>query len=296
MNTKFKGVYAVAVTPFNEDGTFNYKAAKENLDWLIKNGVHGICVLGATGEYMSITNEEHKEYVKEIVPYICNRTSVIVGVTRERPDDVIELIQNAKNSGAHAAMVLPPYYCHPAQDEIFSHYKYIMEKVDCPLVIYNNPGSAGIEIEADTFDKILALKNSLIVKESSGDITKLTQVLFQAPENTSVFCGCDNMAYESLVTGAHGWISMLANVAPRDCVDLFNNIYEEGDFDKGKEIYKRLLPSLTFLENFPKPVQALKYGLNLKGLNGGSVRKPRLPLTEEEIESVVKTMNFHNIK
>lgn len=295
MNKDFKGVYAVAVTPFNEDGTFNYQAAKENLDWLISNGVHGICVLGATGEYISITNEEHKEYIREVVPYICNRTSVFVGVTRERPEEVIELIENAKNCGAHAAMVLPPFYCHPSQDEIFSHYKYIMEKVDFPIIIYNNPGSAGVEIEADTFDKILKLKNSQIVKESTGDIRKLTQVMFQASENTSVFCGCDNMAYESFVVGANGWISMLANIAPRDCVDLFNSVYEEKDFAKGKEIYKRILPSLNILESFPKPVQALKYGLTLKGLNGGSVRKPRLPLTEEEISYIEKEMNFSNI-
>ena len=113
MNRKFEGMYAVSVTPFTEDGSFDYEKAKKHLDWLIEQGLQGICVLGATGEYQSITLEEHKEFVKEIVPYISDRVSVIVGVTRERADDVIELIQNAKVYGADAAMLfaaplLPP--------------------------------------------------------------------------------------------------------------------------------------------------------------------------------------------
>ena len=149
MNRKFEGMYAVSVTPFTEDGSFDYEKAKKHLDWLIEQGLQGICVLGATGEYQSITLEEHKEFVKEIVPYISDRVSVIVGVTRERADDVIELIQNAKVYGADAAMLLPPPYCHPSQDEIVEHYRYIMEKTQFPIVIYNNPGSCGINIERD---------------------------------------------------------------------------------------------------------------------------------------------------
>lgn len=106
---------------------------QKHLDWLIEKGVHGICILGATGEYQSVSNEEHKAYVKEIVPYICERTSVIVGASRERPEDVVDLVQNIKECGGHAAMVLPPFYCHPSQDEIVEHYCYIMEKPSSPL-------------------------------------------------------------------------------------------------------------------------------------------------------------------
>ncbi|MBY0757890.1 MULTISPECIES: dihydrodipicolinate synthase family protein [Sellimonas] len=296
MNPLFCGVYAVAVTPFQKDGTFDYESAKKNLDWLIENGVQGVCILGATGEYQSISDEEHMEYVKEIVPYIKDRTSVIVGASRERPEDVVKLVKNIKACGAHAAMVLPSFYCHPAQDEIVEHYRYIEEQTEFPIVAYNNPGSAGIEIGQEAFRKILALPYTAIVKESSGTMQKLTEVLLDAPKEVSVFCGCDNLAYESFADGACGWISMLANVAPRQCVELYRSVCLEKDLEKGMQIYKEILPALNVLESFPKPVQALKYGLGKKGLNGGFVRRPRMELTGEEKSYVERAMQFEKLR
>lgn len=290
MNDKFKGIYAVTVTPFKENGEFDLEQSKKNLDWLIENGVHGVCILGATGEYQSISNEEHIRYVKEIVPYVKGRVSVIVGASREMPDEVVRLVKNIKECGADAAMVLPPFYCHPAQDELVKFYHYVMDETDFPIVVYNNPGSAGVELEQDTYKEILKHPRASIVKESSGDIHKLTQVLNDAPKTASVFCGCDNLAFESFAAGACGWICMLANVAPRDCVALYKAVCEEKDIEKGKEIYKKILPSLDVLESFPKPVQALKHLVTCKGLNGGYVRKPRYELSEEEKQFVVNEM------
>ena len=296
MNKQFQGIYAVVVTPFHEDGTFDVELAKKNLDWLIEQSVQGVCILGATGEYQSISDEEHMAYVKEIVPYVKDRVSVIVGASRERPEDVVKLVNNIKECGAHAAMVLPSFYCHPAQDEIVEHYRYIEEQTQFPIVAYNNPGSAGIEIGQDAFRQIMALPYTAIVKESSGSMQKLTEVLIDAPEKVSVFCGCDNLAYESFADGACGWICMLANVAPKQCVDLYQAVYVEEDLKKGKEIYKEILPALNVLESFPKPVQALKYGLSKKGLNGGYVRRPRMELNEEEKTYLSEAMKFETLR
>ena len=296
MNKQFQGIYAVVVTPFHEDGTFDVESAKKNLDWLIEQGVQGVCILGATGEYQSISDEEHMAYVKEIVPYVKDRVSEIVGASRERPEDVVKLVNNIKECGAHAAMVLPSFYCHPAQDEIVEHYRYIEEQTQFPIVAYNNPGSAGIEIGQDAFRQIMALPYTAIVKESSGSMQKLTEVLIDAPEKVSVFCGCDNLAYESFADGACGWICMLANVAPKQCVDLYQAVYVEEDLKKGKEIYKEILPALNVLESFPKPVQALKYGLSKKGLNGGYVRRPRMELNEEEKTYLSEAMKFETLR
>ena len=296
MNKQFQGIYAVVVTPFYEDGTFDVESAKKNLDWLIEQGVQGVCILGATGEYQSISDEEHMAYVKEIVAYVKERVSVTVGASRERPEDVVKLVNNIKECGAHAAMVLPSFYCHPAQDEIVEHYRYIEEQTQFPIVAYNNPGSAGIEIGQDAFRQIMALPYTAIVKESSGSMQKLTEVLIDAPEKVSVFCGCDNLAYESFADGACGWICMLANVAPKQCVDLYQAVYVEEDLKKGKEIYKEILPALNVLESFPKPVQALKYGLSKKGLNGGYVRRPRMELNEEEKTYLSEAMKFETLR
>lgn len=295
MNPAFQGIYAVSITPFHQDGTFDFEKAKAHLDWLIDNGVQGICLLGATGEYQSVTLEEHKAYVREIVPYIKDRVSVIVGATRERADDVIELVNNIKACGAHAAMVLTPPYCHPAQDEIVENYRYIMEKTQFPIMLYNNPGSCGVNLERDTFKKLFKLPYSAIVKESSGSVQKLAEVLTDAPKSMSIFCGCDTLAFESFADGACGWISMLANVAPRDCVDLFDAVYEKKDLARGWEIYQRILPGLHVLEEFPKPVQAMKCVVDRKTGNGGYSRRPRLELTEAERAYVLQAMRADEI-
>ena len=296
MNKEFKGVYAVAVTPFHKVGSFDFEAAKRHLDYLIESGVHGICILGATGEYQSVTLEEHKAYVREIVPYICDRTSVIVGVTRERADDVIDLILQVKESGGHAAMVLAPPYCHPTQEELVENYRYIMEKTEFPIMIYNNPGSCGITIERDTFRELFRLPYTAVVKESSGDIHKVTEVVDDAPESVSVFCGADNIAFESFAAGACGWISMLANVAPKDCAALYHAVYEEKNLEAGKEIYRRILPALDVLETFPRVPQTLKYLLSRKGFDCGYCRRPRVELTEEQKAYVVDAMHADNIE
>ncbi len=295
MSKEFKGVYCVAVTPFAENGDFDYAKAKAHVDYLIESGVHGLVILGATGEYLSVTNEEHKAYIREMLPYINGRVPVIVGATRERPDDVIDLVLNAKQAGADAAMVLPPYYCHPSQQEVIEFYQYIAEKTDFPIMAYNNPGSCGIELSRETLCEIYKIPQVKLVKESSGTIQKLTEVLLDVPSGIAAFCGCDTLPFESFAVGSPGWVCMLANIAPRDCVALFEAVYNEKNLEKGMEIYSRLLPGLNHLESFPKPVQSLKHIVNLKSGNGGFVRRPRRELTEAEREYVVANMNVDNI-
>ena len=287
MNNKFVGVFPVCITPFKENGEFNMEAAKAHVDYLINSGVHGLCIWGATGEYQSITLAEHKAYVQEILPYINKRVPVIVGCTREMPDEAADLARNAFSCGADAVMILPTYYCHPCQEEIYQYYKYISEHVDGgAIMIYNNPASAGVEIERDTYKRLMELDQVCVVKESSGNIRKLTEVLNDSTDHVSVFCGWDNMAYESFVCGAVGWISMLANLAPRQCSNMFNAVYTEKDYEKARKIYCEILPGLTALESVAKPVQAIKYVLDKKGMTGGYSRRPRIALTEEEKKEV----------
>ncbi|MDR1439197.1 MAG: dihydrodipicolinate synthase family protein [Clostridiales bacterium] len=296
MSIEFKGVYCVAVTPFRENGEFDYGKAKAHVDYLIENGVHGLVLLGATGEYMSVGDGEHKEYVREMAAYVGHRVPVIVGATRERPDDAIGLALNAKLAGADAAMVLPPYYCHPSQAEVVENYRYIGEKTEFPLMAYNNPGSCGISLERETLREIFKIPQVRLVKESSGSIQKLTEVLADAPPRIAAFCGCDTLPLESFAIGSPGWICMLANVAPRNCVALFDAVYSRRDMAEGMEIYRRILPALAHLESYSKPVQSLKYLLNRKTGNGGYVRRPRRELGESEKAFVAESMRAGEIE
>lgn len=294
MNKEFVGVYPVSITPFKENGEFDFDAAKKHLDYLIESGVHGICVWGATGEYQSVTLAEHKAYVQEIVPYIKERVPVIVGCTREMPAEAADLARNAFACGASAAMILPTYYCHPCQEEIYEYYKYIADHVDGgKIMIYNNPASAGVEIGKEVYERLMQLEQVCVVKESSGNIRKLTEVLNDSTSHVSVFCGWDNMAYESFVCGAVGWISMLANLAPKQCAALFESVYIEKDDEKARKIYREILPCLTALESVEKPVQAIKYVLDRKGHVGGYCRRPRIALTESEKRQVEELFNLN---
>lgn len=193
-------------------------------------------------------------------------------------------------------MILSPFYCHPSQDEILENYRYIASKTTLPMIIYNNPASAGVDISRGTLRQIMKLPNAQILKESTGDIRRLTEAVLDAPDHASIFCGCDNLAMESFVMGAVGWISMAANFAPRDCVALYRAV-RDGELQKAKEIYRRLLPALNLLEEVAKPAAAIKYILQkYQGIETGHMRRPRLDLSPEEMAQVDAAMDFANIQ
>lgn len=283
METLFKGVIPVVVTPFKKDGSFDFPAARKHLDWLAENGVQSVCILGATGEYQSLNDEEHQAYVAEIAPYASERFVVYMGASRERPDDVVKLMENGKKHGVAAAMVLPPFYYHAPQDEIVRNYRFINDRVDLPIMIYNNPGSCGYSIDFDTFGELFKLKNVRIIKESSGDIAVLTKLLGMAPEGVSLFCGTENLAFESFAVGACGWISVAGNFAPKTCLELHDLIVDKKDLAGAMKVYRKLLPALELLESFPKTAQTVKHILAARrGIPAGYVRTPRHELSEEE--------------
>lgn len=164
-----------------------------------------------------------------------------------------------------------------------------------PIILYNHPGSAGVDISREALDTIMALPNVQILKESTGDIHRLTEAVMDAPEHVSVFCGCDNLAMESFVMGASGWISMAANFAPKDCCALFE-LVKEGNIDGAKDIYCRLLPALNLLESVEKPAATIKYILKkYRGIDMGHMRRPRRDLTEEECAAVDAWMDFTTV-
>lgn len=295
MDKTLKGVYAVTVTPFTAAGHFDIEAAERHVNWLIENGIQGVCLLGATGEYQSVSNEEHKFYLGKLIPAVRDRASVIVGASRENPDDVIDLMNAAQRLDADAAMVLPPFYCHPNQQEILENYRYISSRTTLPMIVYNNPGSAGVDMTRETLQKVFELPNTAVLKESTGDIHRLTEAVMDAPSKVNVFCGCDNLALESFLMGAAGWISMAANFAPRDCNALFIMV-QEGRLDSAKEVYQRLLPALNLLESSEKPAATIKYILKkYRNLDVGSMHRPRIDLSEEEQAVVDHMVDFSTI-
>lgn len=289
---KFTHVFPAMVTPMKEDGSFNYEAAKKHADWMMDNGIGGIGVLMAAGEYQSMSLEEHKEYVNTMVPYIKERgASVIVGCSRERVEDACELMNNAYKAGADAAMVLPSFYYNQSQEEIIDHYTYLNDHSDLDIMVYNNPNvTSGITRE--TMKELYKLPHVKIVKDASMVIDVMTDYIFeaeQAEEDKAVLCGCDYLLYSAYATGAIGWISMTANILPKLSADFHKAMIVDKDYQKGLEIYKQLYPVVNMTERFPKPTQAVKYILQeVYGFEEGICRRPRRGISDEEKKLVLE--------
>lgn len=299
MDKKYAHVFPAMVTPIREDGTFNYDVAKKHAKWMIDNGIGGIGILMAAGEYQSITLEQHKEYVREMVPYVKSLgASVIVGCSRERADDALELMNNAYDAGADAAMVLPSFYYHPGQNEIYDHYKYLNDHSKIDIMVYNNPNvTSGMDV--DTIQKLYTIPHVKIVKDASMEIDVMTDFIFEAEKadhEIGVLCGCDYLLYQAYATGAIGWISMTANILPKLSAEFHKAMIEEKDYAKGLAIYKKLYPVVNMTERFPKPTQAVKYILKeVYGFDEGICLRPRSEISDEEKKIVMETSNIREI-
>jgi 4-hydroxy-tetrahydrodipicolinate synthase len=291
---KYSRVYPAVVTPFKEDGSFNYEAARKHLDWMIGEGLNGLGILMASGEYQSVTLEEHKEYIRQIVPYVKDRASVIVGCSRERVEDVVELMENAREAGADAAMVLPSFYYRMGQNEILEHYKYINDHSGLDIMVYNNPHCSS-PIQKETMTELYKLERVKIVKDASMSIDVMTEYIFDAEKagDVGVLCGCDYLLYPAYATGAIGWISMTANILPKLSAQFQKVMCVDKDFAKGLDIYKKIWPVLNVTERFPKPTQAVKYILEeVYGFEEGISRRPRRSLSDAEKKYVLEASNI----
>lgn len=289
-----KGVYVVMATPFKANGEIDYEGAKKNINWYIEEGVHGLLPLGATGEYASFDFNERKEFAEFVMNEVAGRVPVVIGTITPTAEKTIELTNHAESIGASGAMILTPPGSHASQSEIYNYFKTISENVSIPIMIYNNPGSAGVDIQFDTLKEIAKLPNMDYIKESTGDIKRLTLINDLMEGEITTFCGWEDMAYESFVMGAKGWVSVLGNIAPKQCVELFE-LVENNEYEKAWKLYRNLLPMLRYFETSGKLWQTVKYVLDKKGYAGGVCRSPRLPLSQKDISDIENVLTLHDL-
>ena len=276
-----QGIIAVTATPFKNDGAIDYDVAKAHLNWLLDSGVHGVLPIGSTGEFASFSKAERKAYAEFIIKEVAGRVPVMVGVSSQNVDDTVELANHAAEIGADAVMALPPPSLHLSQNEICNFYQYLSDRIKLPAMIYNNPGSSGVDIQPETIESIAPAANIGYVKESTGDIKRLTRLVDSIGDQVTVLCGCENLGYESLMMGAKGWISVVANIAPSMNVRLYDLIVNKKDYEGARAVYRQLLPMLRLIEDTGELWQVIKYVLRQKGFGTGTLRMPRLPISAE---------------
>jgi 4-hydroxy-tetrahydrodipicolinate synthase len=281
------------VTPFTSNGEVDYEGIRKNVSWWISEGVHGLIPLGSTGEFASLSDVQKMRITETVMDAVRGRIPVVVGASAETTEKAIENARAAQEAGASGVLVLPPWYYTPSQEEIAVHYRRIAEAIDIPIMIYNNPSSSKVDIKADTVARLAKVPNIRYIKESTGDIKRITEIRVLTDDGISVFCGWEDMAYESFVMGAKGWVCVIGNIAPKLSVQLFDSVVIRRDYGEGWEIYKRMLPMLRYLEYAGKIQKVLKHALDTMGLCGGHSSSPKLPLEEEDkkkIEKLVKEL------
>jgi len=275
----FRGVFPAIITPFKEDESLDEEGLKRNIEYLNKTGIAGIVPCGTTGESATLTFEEHKQVVEIAVEH--SRVPVIAGTGSNNTREALELTRHAANAGADAALLITPYYNKPNDRGMYEHFKTIAENCSIPIILYNVPKRTGIDLKPELVKKLSLIDNIVAVKEASGSIPQLSQIIELTREsNFSVLSGDDDLTLASMALGAKGVVSVVANVAPRKTVALAEAI-ANGEMEKARMLHYELAPLVRamFLETNPIPV---KTAHRLLGRAAGPLRLPLAQMAPEK--------------
>ncbi len=291
----FRGSYSVTITPTSEDGKINTKSLEKYLNWQIKKKIGGLIILGSTGEFLSISDQNRLKMIKESVSIIDNRVPLFVGTAAENTYDAIKYSVEAQNQNADGVMIIPPFYSTPTSEELVNHFKLISKEIDIPIMVYNNPATSNIDITPEIFAELSKIKNVKYCKESTMDVTRVKEIDKQSRGKIKVFGGI--MGYESYLNGAVGWVSVPSNIVPSECTNIYEDIIINKNFSKAKKIYDKITPVIKLVSKHYY-VAATKYMLNLMGLNVGKPLLPRLDLNDskkKECRKVFKELKLKKI-
>ncbi|CAO3357785.1 4-hydroxy-tetrahydrodipicolinate synthase [Azospirillum palustre] len=278
--TALRGTYTVLITPFTADGgAVDVPALKKLVNWQIEQGIHGLIPLGSTGEFLSMTAEERAQVIEICVTEAAGRVPVLIGTGAEWTRDAVALAKEAESMGADGVMVIPPYYSSPTPDELFEHYRRIGEAISLPVMIYNNPATANVDLTPPIVARLSEIDNVLYIKESTLEVTRVRDIIELCGDRMTVFAGI--LGYESFWLGAQGWVAVCSNLIPRDSARLFELVADHGDKEQALALYKKMLPIVRWVGGH-RYVAASKTGLGMMGLPVGDPRAPRLPLPEAD--------------
>ncbi|NCX10927.1 MAG: 4-hydroxy-tetrahydrodipicolinate synthase, partial [Proteobacteria bacterium] len=275
-----QGSLVALVTPLNEDGSVDYDSLKKLIDWHIDEGTNGIVSVGTTGESATLNVKEHLDVIDFTIKHVGKRIPVIAGTGANATNEAIELSQEAKLKGADYVLLVTPYYNKPNQSGLIKHYEEIANKVDIPQILYNVPSRTACDLKPSSVEILSKHQNIIGIKEAVDDFQRIRELIniTKISDDFSVFSGDDPTFLESMSLGAHGVISVAANVTPRSismiCRNVLNSELNEANNlnDINKNLYK-----LLFVESNPIPV---KWMLFKMGLIKNIIRLPLIQLDE----------------
>ena len=283
----FKGSIVAIVTPFKK-GKIDEKALGDLIEWHISQGTHGIVPCGTTGESATLDYKEHYRVIDFAIKTVNKRVPVIAGTGANATDETIMLTKQAKKYGADAALLVTPYYNKPTQEGLYRHYKEVAEAVDIPLVLYNVPGRTAVNMLPSTVARLAEIKNIVAIKEASGDMKQVSEIIRLCGDRITVLSGDDFTTLPLLALGGKGVISVSANVAPKD-VSMMCSLWLKGQYDKARAIHYKLEPlnAVMFIETNPIPV---KTALAMMGRIQEELRLPLCEMSSANKEKLRKVL------
>jgi 4-hydroxy-tetrahydrodipicolinate synthase len=274
------------------------EALRENVRFQIENGVHGLVPLGTTGESPTIKEEERKLIIKTVVDEVNGKIPVIVGTGTYSTEEAVRLSKEAQDQGADGLLVVAPYYNKPTQEGLYLHFKAISEAVDLPIIVYNIPVRTGVNVEVQTLVRLSQFDNIVAVKEASGNLAQVMDIIEALGDRITVLSGDDNLTLPIMALGGKGVISVISNLLPKPMVE-FVEAALKGDFKKAKELHYHLLPlfKAAFIETNPIPIKTM---MNLVGMKAGPCRLPLCNMQPHNLEKVKKILlryeNYFKLK
>ncbi|HET6485210.1 MAG TPA: 4-hydroxy-tetrahydrodipicolinate synthase [Spirochaetia bacterium] len=285
---KLEGVYTALVTPMASDGSLDEKALRRLVDFQIEGGVQGLVPVGTTGESPTLDGDECKRVIQIVVEQSRGRVPVIAGAGSNATAEAIEYTRDAKEVGAVATLQVAPYYNKPTSDGFLRHFRAIADAVDLPLVVYNIAGRTGKNIDNPTMLELARHRNIVAVKEASGDIPQVMELILRKPGAFSVLSGDDNLVLPIMALGGTGVISVASNLVP-DRMARFVNAMLKEDWAAARSMHYELLPlfKALFVETNPIPIKA---AMAMKGLIVESYRLPMCPLAPKSRETLAAAL------
>jgi 4-hydroxy-tetrahydrodipicolinate synthase len=282
--TTFQGSFVALVTPFR-GGRVDEAKLRDLVEFHVTNGTDGLIPCGTTGESPTLTHDEHKRVVEVVLEATRKRIPVIAGTGSNSTAEAIDLTKHAERAGASGALVVNPYYNKPTQEGLYQHFRAVAEAVSIPIITYNIQGRTAVNVETATMARLARdCKNIVGVKEASGSLDQMSQVIAACGPGFTVLSGDDNITLPLMAIGGHGVISLIANIVPRETADLVHAALD-GDFKRARELHYRLFPlaRAAFLETNPIPI---KEAMAMAGMLEPEFRLPMCRMSDANRETL----------
>ena len=289
MSARFQGSFVAMVTPFR-NGEIDEAKLRELVEFHVANGTDGLIPCGTTGESPTLSHDEHKRVVEIVIEAARGRIQVVAGTGSNSTAEAIGLTRHAERSGAAGALVVNPYYNRPTQEGLYRHFRAVAESVSIPIIVYNIQSRTAVNVETPTLERLARdVRNVAGVKEASGSLDQMSQVIAACGPDFSVLSGDDNVTLPLMAIGGHGVISVIANLLPRETAEMVHAALD-GDWKRARELHYRLFPMAraAFIETNPIPI---KEAMAIAGLLEPEFRLPMCRMSDanrERLRAVLK--------